>query len=163
MTVKLFEAEQLIDRPLPEVFQFFSRAENLEQITPPWLSFSILGRQPSRVEAGTVIPYRLRLHRLPMIWVSQIEEFEQDRLFVDRQLIGPYRLWLHRHEFDTAAGEQTLIRDQVRYELPFGSVGRVAERLFVRRDLERIFAYRRETIERLLRPTRRRRSAQTAP
>jgi len=142
----VFTAEQRIARPLAEVFEFFSRAGNLERITPPWLSFSILGAEPQEVRSGTVIPYRLRLHGVPLVWVSQIEEFERDRAFVDRQLIGPYKLWLHRHEFE-ADGAGTLIRDRVQYELPLGPLGELARHLFVARDVERIFAYRRQTIE----------------
>lgn len=149
MSAQTFRAEQRIDRPLPVVFDFFSRAANLEAITPPWLQFSILGIEPTEVAVGTVIPYRLRLHGIPLIWVSQIEEFEPERVFVDRQLIGPYKQWLHRHEFE-ADGEGTVIRDIVRYELPLGRLGALAEQLFVRRDVRRIFDHRRATIERLL-------------
>ncbi len=149
MSVEVFRAEQRVARPLAETFEFFSRAANLELITPPWLRFSILGNEPETVASGTVIPYRLRLHGLPLIWVSQIEEFERDRLFVDRQLIGPYKLWHHRHEFH-ADGDQTIISDEIRYELPLGALGSLAHRLFVRRDVERIFTHRREAIDRLL-------------
>lgn len=150
MSIASFSVEQRIARPLPEVFEFFSRASNLERITPPWLSFSILGTEPTAVGSGTVIPYRLRLHGIPLVWVSQIERFEHGRMFVDRQLIGPYRSWVHRHEFE-AAGDHTVIRDEVRYELPLGTLGAVAERLFVRRDIERIFAFRQAATERELR------------
>ncbi|HET9094181.1 MAG TPA: SRPBCC family protein [Solirubrobacteraceae bacterium] len=149
MSLQTFSAEQRIARPLPVVFDFFSRAANLEAITPPWLSFSILGAAPDDVRVGTVIPYRLRLHGVPLIWVSQIEEFEPERVFVDRQLIGPYRQWIHRHEFE-ADGDGTLIRDIVRYELPLGRLGALVERLFVRRDMRRIFEHRRATIEQQL-------------
>lgn len=149
MSLQVFRAEQRIALQLPEVFEFFSRAANLQRITPPWLSFSILGAEPAEVVTGTVIPYRLRLHGVPLIWVSQIEQFEHGRMFVDRQLIGPYRQWIHRHEFE-ADGEATVIRDEVHYELPLGSIGALVSRLFVRRDVERIFGYRRQTIERLL-------------
>jgi hypothetical protein len=142
---QVFRGEQRIDQPLPVVFDFFSRAANLERITPPWLSFSILGAEPAEVKTGTVIPYRLRLHGVPLIWVSQIESFEPQRMFVDRQLIGPYKLWVHTHSFE-ADGDQTIIRDEVRYELPFGRLGALAQALFVRRDVERIFAYRRSSI-----------------
>jgi len=145
----VFKAEQRIAQPLPKVFEFFSRAGNLEQITPSWLSFSIQGNEPAEVTVGTVIPYRLRLHGVPLTWVSQIEEFEPDRMFVDRQLIGPYSLWLHRHEFD-GDERHTVIRDEVRYRLPLGVLGGLADALFVRRDVERIFAYRHQAIGRLL-------------
>ncbi len=150
MTLQVFRAEQLIERPLPQVFEFFSRAANLERITPPWLSFSIVGEQPAEVAAGTVIPYRLRLHGVPLVWVSQIQAFEPGRMFIDRQLIGPYKQWVHRHEFE-ARGEHTLIRDEVHYELPLGRLGALFGLPFVRRDVARIFEYRRQTIDGLLR------------
>lgn len=149
MSLQVFRAEQRIALPLPEVFEFFSRAANLERITPPWLSFSILGSEPAEVATGTVIPYRLRLHGVPLIWVSQIERFEPQREFIDRQLIGPYRQWVHRHQFE-ADGDHTMIRDEVHYELPLGRLGALFGGAFVRRDVERIFAYRRQQIESLL-------------
>jgi ligand-binding SRPBCC domain-containing protein len=149
MSVQVFRVEQRIAQPLADVFEFFSRASNLGRITPPWLSFTILGAEPADVGIGTVIPYRLRLHGVPLIWVSQIEQFDRDRLFTDRQLIGPYRQWVHRHEF-VADGGHTVIRDEVRYELPLGRLGDIAHLIFVRRDVERIFRYRQDTLERLL-------------
>ena len=68
---------------------------------------------------------------------------------MDRQLRGPYRLWVHRHEFVAAAGG-TLVRDRVRYALPLGALGTVAHAAVVRRDLERIFDFRRDTVRQLL-------------
>ena len=149
MAEHVFRAEQRLPLPLADVFAFFARASNLERITPPWLSFSILGSEPQEVGAGTVIPYRLRLHGIPLLWVSQIEQFEAGRVFVDRQLVGPYRRWIHRHEFE-ADGEHTVVRDEVRYELPLSVLGEIARKLFVDRDVERIFDHRRATIEQLL-------------
>jgi ligand-binding SRPBCC domain-containing protein len=145
----VFRAEQRIARPLPDVFDFFSRAGNLERITPPWLRFTIAGDEPAEVTVGTVIEYRLRLRGLPLGWVSRIDTFEPERLFVDRQLKGPYKLWVHRHEFE-ADGAGTIIRDEVNYQLPLGILGALAHLVSVRRDLERIFAYRQQATERLM-------------
>lgn len=149
MRAHVFRAEQRVQAPLPEVFEFFSRAGNLERITPPWLSFAIVGEEPDPVTAGTWIEYRLRLHGLPLRWVSRIDAFEPDRMFIDRQVKGPYKLWVHRHEF-RAEGAHTLIRDEVHYQLPFGIFGALAHLLSVRRDLSRIFAYRHQAVERLM-------------
>jgi len=101
------------------------------------------------MRVGTLIEYRLRLHHVPLRWQSRIDAWEHNRLFVDRQVKGPYRLWHHRHEFEdlTAA---TLVRDQVRYALPLGPLGALRRRLLVARDLERIFAYRHHAVRRLL-------------
>jgi ligand-binding SRPBCC domain-containing protein len=149
MRIHLLEREQVVAAPLDEVFAFFSRARNLERITPPWLRFALLTPEPIDMAPGTLIDYRLRLRGVPIGWTSRIEKWAADRLFVDRQLRGPYRLWVHRHEFDSVA-RGTLVRDRVRYALPLGGLGTVAHTALVRRDLDRIFDFRRDAVRRLL-------------
>jgi ligand-binding SRPBCC domain-containing protein len=149
MRVHRLEREQLVRRPVSEVFEFFSRASNLELITPPWLRFRLVTVEPRQPRAGTLIEYRLRLHGVPLSWVSRIEEWLPDRAFVDNQLCGPYRLWRHRHEFFDAPGG-TRVVDRVEYALPFGPLGELAGRALVRRDLTRVFDYRQAAVGRLL-------------
>ncbi|HEY1509204.1 MAG TPA: SRPBCC family protein [Solirubrobacteraceae bacterium] len=146
--VHRLEREQLIDASSDEVFAFYSHARNLEALTPPWLRFEVLTPEPIEMRPGTLIEYRLRLHGLRLRWVSRIEEWEPGRRFVDRQLRGPYRLWRHLHEFD-ARPEGTLVRDTVDYALALGPFGDLADAAFVRRDLDRIFDFRRDQIARL--------------
>ncbi|HEY2772106.1 MAG TPA: SRPBCC family protein [Solirubrobacteraceae bacterium] len=141
--------EQLVRRPIRDVFEFFARAENLERITPPWLSFELVTPEPIPMGPGTLIDYRLRLHRLPLRWRSRIEAWEENRGFVDRQVRGPYRLWHHRHEFEELEGG-CLVRDRVDYELPLGLLGEAAQAAFVERDLARIFDYRRTAVAHML-------------
>lgn len=145
MRVHRLEREQRIARPLDEVFDFFSAARNLERLTPPWLRFEVLTPEPIEMGVGTLIDYRLRVHGVPLRWTSRIEEWEPGRSFTDRQLRGPYGLWHHRHTF-AAAGDDTLVRDSVHYGLPLGPLGELAHAVFVRRDLERIFAHRRHAV-----------------
>lgn len=149
MRLHRLERSQFVLRPLEEVFEFFSRARNLELLTPPWLRFEITGQEPRRMRAGTLIAYRLRLHGVPLRWVSQIESWEPGVTFVDRQLHGPYRLWHHRHDFEARDGG-TIVRDEVHYALALGPVGELADRLLVASDLERIFDFRRDAVSRLL-------------
>jgi hypothetical protein len=143
-----FEREQLLARPLEEVFRFFSEASNLAQLTPPSMHFRVITAQPVEMHDGTLIEYRLRVRGVPIRWVSRIEDWEEGRGFSDRQLKGPYRHWLHRHQFEATA-DGTRIIDRLEYALPFGVFGLVALPL-VRRDLDAIFAYRREALVRLL-------------
>ena len=149
MTVERLERGQLVRRSLREVFGFFARAENLERITPPWLGFALVTPSPVEMRAGTTIEYRLRLHGIPLSWVSVIELWDEGKAFVDRQLRGPYRVWRHQHEFTEVDGG-TLVRDRVDYALPFGRVGSLVGLPIVRRDLARIFDYRREAVAGLL-------------
>ncbi|HEX3690041.1 MAG TPA: SRPBCC family protein [Solirubrobacteraceae bacterium] len=147
MTVRLhrLERRQWLERPVDEVFDFFARADNLELITPSWLHFAVRGIEPAHMDQGTLIHYRLTLHGVPLRWTSRIEEWNPGRGFVDRQVRGPYRVWHHRHTF-AAEGDGTLVRDEVHYALPLGRLGELAHRLFVRRDLERIFGYRHAAV-----------------
>jgi ligand-binding SRPBCC domain-containing protein len=147
--IERFEREQVVKRPLSEVFEFFARAENLERITPPWLRFRVLTPGPIDVGTGTLIDYRLRLHGLPLRWTSRITVWEEGHRFVDEQVHGPYRLWRHLHEF-VPVGRSTCVRDRVEYALPLGWLGNLVGLPLVRRDLVRIFDYRRAAVLRLL-------------
>jgi ligand-binding SRPBCC domain-containing protein len=149
MAVHRLERRQYVARPLDEVFAFFAEAANLERITPPWLSFRVLTPDPVQMGVGALIDYRLRLHGVPLGWTSQIEVWEPGRQFVDRAIRGPFSLWHHRHRF-SASGEGTIVSDEVHYAPPLGALGELADRLLVGRDLDRIFAHRREAVGRLL-------------
>jgi ligand-binding SRPBCC domain-containing protein len=144
----LLRREQLLPFPLDEVFGFFAEARNLERLTPPLLGFEVVGDEPIEMRPGTLIEYRLRLHGLRVDWLTRIEEWEPGVRFVDQQLVGPYRLWHHTHSFEQR-GDSTLMRDTVRYALPLWPLGELALPL-VRRDLDRIFDFRRDNVERLL-------------
>jgi ligand-binding SRPBCC domain-containing protein len=144
--VYILESEQWLPRAIGEVFEFFADAFQLEAITPPWLHFHVLTPRPISLFPGAKIDYRLRLHGIPVKWQSEISVWEPPFRFVDRQLTGPYRLWHHEHTFVEQDGG-TLVKDRVDYSVPGGPV---VHTLFVRRDLERIFAYRRSRLEELL-------------
>jgi len=144
----ILRAEQYVPRPLDEVFDFFSKAENLQQLTPSWLHFRILEVEPSPVRKGTLIRYALRWRIVPIRWTTEIVEWEPPHRFVDVQLKGPYKLWHHEHRF-AAEGAGTRISDEVQYLLPFGVLGSIAHKLKVKTDVEKIFAYRLEVVEKL--------------
>ena len=102
------------------------------------------------MRAGALIEYRLKLHGISVRWLTRIDEWEPGRRFVDRQVSGPYGLWHHTHGFEPAPGGGTIVRDRVVYRLPFGVLGALAHLAFVRRDLERIFDFRRDAVEGML-------------
>jgi ligand-binding SRPBCC domain-containing protein len=136
--------EFVVAADLARTWAFFSSAENLPRITPPWLRLrNVYG--PERVKANSELEYTIRWMGLPVRWRTWIIAWDEPREFVDLQVAGPYAMWHHRHRFEETA-EGTRCEGWVSYRLPFGPVGRAVHVLVVRRQLMEIFRYRRGVI-----------------
>ena len=144
-TFKLI-TEHLIEKPMDEVFSFFSDAHNLVELTPPRLHLVVLTPAPIEMEVGTLIDYRLKLRGIPVRWQSEITEWKPPHFFADEQRRGPYRCWIHKHTFVETDGG-TLVGDEVEYAV-LG--GKLIDNLFVRPDIEKIFEYRSQKLQELL-------------
>lgn len=129
---------------------FFSIPANLMKITPPDMKFtakSAIADQP--VYEGMVLDFHVApLFGIRMGWRSQITQVDAPYSFTDIQTKGPFRQWQHRHEY-IANAEGVLVLDTVDYQLPFGLLGRLAHGL-VQKNLEKLFDYRVQTLERIL-------------
>ncbi len=145
MRMFTIESEIWLREPLEVVFPFFANAHNLGLLTPPWLRFEVLTPGEISIQPGARIDYRLRLRGLPIRWQSEITVFEPPFRFVDEQRRGPYRRWVHHHEFAERDGS-TLTSDRVAYSVWGGAL---VNRLFVAPDLRRVFAYRRQKLKEL--------------
>ncbi len=141
--MQVFRCSVTLAAPLTTVFSFFSNARNLELLTPPWLRFKVLTEGEIPMSRGRQIDYRLRLRGLPLRWRSEITAWEPPHRFVDEQVIGPYRTWIHEHRFEVeerpGRGPVVVASDEVHYEAPGGAL---VNRLLVAPDLKRIFRYR---------------------
>lgn len=139
--MNLLKLTQRVDEPLDRVFPFFSKPENLAEMTPAWLDFQILTPSPISMEKGTIIDYQIGLGPIPTRWRTLISCFEPPFRFVDEQLNGPYSFWHHTHRFESVANG-TLLTDEVRYLLPFGVLGHLAHGVLIKSQLKKIFTHR---------------------
>lgn len=147
MHIFQFESRLWLPSQRDEVFRFFSQAFNLEEITPPWLQFQVVTKPPIPMHPGTEIDYRLKIRGIPIRWRSRITVWDPPYRFVDEQIHGPYRLWIHEHRFHESSGG-TLCEDLVRYSV-YG--GCVVNALFVKRDVRNIFDFREARLQAVFR------------
>ena len=136
-----------VDRKV--LWEFISVPQNLNKITPPDMAFEIIGEQPEKAYAGLLLEYRVKVPLLGWsTWLTEIKYVEDGVSFMDEQRVGPYKLWLHTHKLEDVEGG-TRMTDDIRYLVPFGPIGLLANILFVGRTLRRIFDYRRIKMEEL--------------
>ena len=136
-----------VDRKV--LWEFISVPQNLNKITPPDMAFEIIGEPPEKTFAGLLLEYRVKVPLLGWsTWLTEIKYVEDGVSFMDEQRVGPYKLWLHTHKLEDVEGG-TRMTDDIRYLVPFGPIGWLANVLFVGRTLPRIFDYRRVKLEEL--------------
>ena len=140
-----FEARLWLPKPREQIFAFFANPRNLDKLTPTWLRFEIVTPEPMEMRKGALLDYKLRLHGIPIRWQSEIAVWEPPLRFVDRQTRGPYRLWVHEHNFISKPGG-TVVEDRVEYATLGGGI---VQRLLVAPDLRRIFSHRHEVLRNL--------------
>ncbi len=150
--MKIYElrTEITVKAPLEKVWSFFSEPKNLQRITPDYMGFRIVKcPDVETIFDGMIIEYVVRpIFNLPLKWVSEIKEVHPMVSFTDVQLKGPYALWHHFHSFEKM-NSYTKMRDMVKYAMPLGILGNIAQRLFVKKQLEEIFRYREATVRTL--------------
>ena len=142
MRLREFATELWLPPPPETLFPFFADAANLDALTPPWLNFHMVTPPPIAMREGVLIDYRLRVRGVPLHWRTRINVWQPPHRFVDEQIHGPYRHWIHEHTFETRAGG-TLARDVVHYAVPLDFL---VHRWLVRPDLEKIFAFRTQEL-----------------
>ena len=135
---------------LDQAWDFFSSPANLAKITPQHMGFNIISKHHGeKMYAGQIITYILKpMLGIPVKWMTEISHVKEGEYFIDEQRFGPYKLWHHRHSFKkTATGVE--MHDEVNYVLPFGILGSIANKLFIRKRVEEIFTYRTKVVEKM--------------
>ena len=149
MKVYTLNKSQEISRDIADVFDFFSKPENLCDITPSRMNFNILTPSPIEMKEAAIIDYTIKILGLRIRWRTIITKYDPPNIFIDQQLKGPYSMWHHTHSFKSIAKNKTLIEDTVHYCVPFGVIGRILHRLYIKRDLKKIFLYREKKIKQI--------------
>ena len=141
-----FYKEQFVPSDLDTVFEFFSRPENLEKITPSSMGFNIITPTPIDMKEGAIIDYTVKIMGVPVRWRTMITSYKKNEYFVDEQLKGPYSYWHHKHIFKEVEGG-VLIIDEITYALPIQAFRLIVHPLLIKPQLNQIFNFRFQTIK----------------
>ena len=148
MKIYTLKRTQILPLTIEEAWSFFSSPANLSKITPEHLGFKIryMSGGP-KMHAGQIIRYVVNgIPGIPMSWTTEITHVHEPYYFVDEQRFGPYALWHHQHHFREVEGGVEMT-DEVNYAIPLGILGRLANWLFVEREVNRIFDHRFSVLE----------------
>lgn len=133
-----------------EAWRFFSSPENLEKLTPSEMNFQVTSGKPEKAYPGQIITYKVSVVKgVRLNWVTEITQVKKNKFFIDEQRFGPYTMWHHEHFFEKIDENSCWIVDKVSYKLPLGILGRLAQVLFVKKQLRGIFTYRTQQIDKL--------------
>jgi len=140
--------ETFLPATLDNAWDFFTSPLNLAKITPPEMNFIVTSdfKPNDKVYAGMIITYKVSpLFGIKLNWMTEIMQVKEKQYFVDEQRFGPFALWHHQHHFKEVKGG-VLMTDILNYAIPYGFIGRIANNLFVAKQVNEIFAYRETVI-----------------
>ena len=129
------KVKQKINQPVEEVWTFFATPKNLNELTPKNMNFNIISGRSDKF-------WNIK-------WVTEITHINKNKLFIDEQRFGPYLMWHHEHHFIKNEDGSTTIYDKVIYKIPFGIIGKIAHKLFIKKRLTEIFNFRKKRINQL--------------
>ncbi|BAU64100.1 cyclase/dehydrase [Stanieria sp. NIES-3757] len=141
-----FQYSSLIDAERELVWQFYERQDIFELLTPPWQPVKVIRREGG-LNIGAITEFRLLLSVFPIRWIAEHIECQPNQLFVDIQVLGPMKSWLHRHQFTIENG-QTRLTDTIEYELPGGWLAEFLLGWWVNSRLQEMFRYRHQVTQR---------------
>ena len=144
------QTKQFIKSDLNTVWDFISSPKNLSKITPPYMGFEILSDLGvDKMYPGQIIEYNVTpVAGIKMHWVTEITHVKEKEYFVDEQRFGPYAMWHHKHFLKEVPGGVEMT-DVVHYKAPFGIFGKIADDLFIKKQLKTIFDFRYKKMEEL--------------
>lgn len=139
--------EQKINTDINKLWNFISSPKNLSKITPDYMDFKILSEIPNEMYEGLIISYTVRpILGIKLNWVTEITHIKNNKYFIDEQRQGPYKMWHHEHILEET-NDGIIMRDKLSYIPPFGIFGQILNKLFIQKQINRIFEYRTKILD----------------
>jgi ligand-binding SRPBCC domain-containing protein len=142
------EQRIVIAAPIEQVFHFHDDTRNLLRITPPSIKVAIETMGEPGLGYEVVLKVR-QFGIFTMRWKVKITEYTSPTLMSDEQVSGPFAFWKQTRRLRNVEGG-TELTDIVEYQPPFGILGRIANALVIRNQVQQMFTYRQAATKRIL-------------
>ena len=135
-----------IKAPVERVFDL-SRSINLHQIsTTDTNEKAIDGVINGLINKNETVTWQARHFFKTRRFTSKITEMQSPGLFIDEMIKGDFKSYRHEHHFK-ATDNGTIMIDLVTFESPYGTIGKIANSLFLKSYLERLLKKRNAVIK----------------
>ena len=139
--------EQKINTDLSNLWEFISSPKNLSKITPNYMDFNIKSKVPEQMYEGLIISYTVKpILGIKLNWVTEITHIKDKNYFVDEQRSGPYKMWHHEHILEET-NDGIIMKDIISYIPPYGIIGLILNKLFIKKQVREIFQYRTKVLD----------------
>jgi len=144
MKKNIFKKQLEITAPVEEVFKWHARPGAIERLSPPWDPLEIIS-QTGGINIGAEVKMKLKAGPIPIKWHARHVDYQENVLFQDIQVKGPFSKWNHTHRFKSLDRTKCILEDTIEYALPFHPIGTAVMAPFVKKKLKQIFTYRHNT------------------
>lgn len=141
-----FAYSSVIHAPLEAVWAFHERPDAIERLTPPWQPVEVVSRTGS-LEIGARVEFLIPAGPFKVRWIARHTGYDRLHYFVDEQISGPFRHWVHTHRF-AREGEGTRLTDAIEFALPVPPLGDFFGGWIAKQQLRKMFRYRHEVTRR---------------
>lgn len=141
MILPVFRFRTRLPYSAERVFAWHLREGAFERLTPPWLRVKIL-EGGGGLLAGNHLVLSLGRGPVQFRWRGAVTVVEEGRFFRDEQISGPFRRWTHSHHLRPWGDGECVLEDEVEWEAPLGTLGKVFGEPLVERELLRLFSFR---------------------
>ncbi len=136
----------IINAPIQRCFDLARSVDAHLQTSKETNERVVAGKTTGLLELNEEITWEGRHFGIVQRFSSRITAFEPYSFFQDRMTQGAFKFFEHDHLFEQQ-GDQTIMTDILRYKAPFGPLGWIAERTFLKWHLRRFIINRAEALK----------------
>lgn len=142
----IFIKKTTIHTPVEPLFSWHATKGAIQRLTPPWAPMKLLSRNQDGIQTGVQVEFLLSLFKVPVIWEARHIAYQENSLFKDRQIRGPFTRWEHIHQFIPEGPDKTIMVDKVHFELPLRRLSRPFY-AFAKKKIKTMFDYRHRVLK----------------